>query len=288
MDLRSFNQYQNIEFDLEKEINDIKFINIGLTISHDNTLIIIDQLLTENECNDILSKSTDQYQTLKHEFLEKDRQSERFLNINDNMANIIYHRISKIVHMENNQKSLTPYGFGIEGIWSPIGINPCFRHSKYVSPSNGFTFHRDTCYVHDRYHRSIFTLIIYLNDEFEGGETIFVQPKTDRIIGEIVSEELKNGYTELYTFQPKKGSALLFNHNVIHCGQPVISGVKHIIRTDVIFENTTPELSQDYETSKYFIQAVEYYREANNQEMLGNVTLSSELYERGLSLRQFH
>jgi hypothetical protein len=59
---------------------------------------------------------------------------------------------------------------------------------------------------------SNFTLIIYLNDNLVGGETFLVKDKIK--------------------FTPKKGSGLLFEHNLEHSGERLLYGEKYIFRTN--------------------------------------------------------
>ncbi|STD12559.1 Uncharacterised protein [Chryseobacterium carnipullorum] len=58
--------------------------------------------------------------------------------------------------------------------------------------------------------------MVYLNDDFEGGETEF---------------------ENLFTVAPKKGSAMVFYHPLRHEGKILISGKKYVLRTDVIYYN---------------------------------------------------
>jgi hypothetical protein len=55
--------------------------------------------------------------------------------------------------------------------------------------------------------------MIYLNDNFKGGETRF----NDFVVA------------------PKKGSALVFYHYLEHEGAEVIEGIKYVLRTDIMF-----------------------------------------------------
>ena len=64
----------------------------------------------------------------------------------------------------------------------------------------------------------LLTFMVYLNDEFEGGETTI----------------------EKLDVQPEKGLALLFFHHVRHKGQPVVRGRKYVLRTDVMYQLTEP------------------------------------------------
>ena len=56
--------------------------------------------------------------------------------------------------------------------------------------------------------------MIYLNEEFEGGETKF----------------------DKFSIIPKTGMALVFPHHLLHQGNSVVSGVKYVLRTDVMYE----------------------------------------------------
>ncbi len=62
---------------------------------------------------------------------------------------------------------------------------------------------------------SLLTFLMYLNDDFHGGETEFPWQK----------------------IKPMRGSALIFPHRLSHQGAPVISGVKYVLRTDVMYRN---------------------------------------------------
>ncbi len=52
----------------------------------------------------------------------------------------------------------------------PASVNDCFRFSKY-DVGGHFQPHMDGLYVSNRNCRSVFTLLIYLNDDFSGGNT---------------------------------------------------------------------------------------------------------------------
>ena len=63
--------------------------------------------------------------------------------------------------------------------------------------------------------RSLLTLLLYLDEDFEGGETEFPEQ------GE--------------TIAPRAGNALWLQHAVLHAGKPVTRGTKHLLRTDVLY-----------------------------------------------------
>jgi len=97
----------------------------------------------------------------------------------------------------------------------PLGLNERFRVYRY-DPGEFFAPHRDGHYQRpNTAERSIYTVLLYLNDDFEGGATAFLRPRA--------------------RYLPKKGSALCFVHPLVHEGQAVVSGRKLVLRTDVMY-----------------------------------------------------
>ena len=94
------------------------------------------------------------------------------------------------------------------------GANPRLRLYRY-GPGERHGAHWDTVVELDAGVRSLLTLVFYLNDGFEGGETDF--PELSRRI------------------VPRAGSALLFQHRILHEASEVRSGEKHVLRTDVLY-----------------------------------------------------
>lgn len=98
----------------------------------------------------------------------------------------------------------------------PVGANERFRCYRY-KPGQQFKPHFDGAFERTDAERSLLTLMVYLNDGFTGGETAF----------------LDFGVTAV----PRAGSALLFQHRILHEGCQVISGTKYVLRSDVMFRS---------------------------------------------------
>lgn len=93
------------------------------------------------------------------------------------------------------------------------GLNELFRFYKY-SPGQRFKMHKDGSYIRDDSEASEFTFMIYLNEEYTGGETIFAT-------GEVI--------------RPQKGTALVFYHRLRHEGALLTAGTKYVLRTDIMY-----------------------------------------------------
>ena len=90
-----------------------------------------------------------------------------------------------------------PVSWQVSGPFVPLRI---YRYQ----PVQQFGLHQDQSYVGQDRSRSLLTLMVYLNDDFQGGETDF--PEQDRCI---VSAA---------------GNALWFQHMLLHAGHRVVRG----------------------------------------------------------------
>lgn len=100
-----------------------------------------------------------------------------------------------------------------------LGYNNLIMTSYYKEGEN-FGIHTDTGLYYDYINKikTRYTLLIYLNDDFEGGKTIFY-------------DDNFNKTTEII---PKKGSCLIFDINLYHEGTQVISGSKYWIGCEIL------------------------------------------------------
>ena len=100
------------------------------------------------------------------------------------------------------------------GAREPSGANERFRGYRYA-PGQYFRPHLDGCFERNDIERSELTLMVFLNGDFEGGETAFEQPET--------------------VIKPEPGTALLFFHALRHEGCEVRRGKKYVLRSDVMY-----------------------------------------------------
>lgn len=97
---------------------------------------------------------------------------------------------------------------------SPVGLNERWRCYRY-EPGQFFAPHYDGAFVRNEQEGSRLTLILYLNEDFEGGETNFLDLDV--------------------SVRPRTGQALLFQHALLHESAPIVRGTKYAARSDVMY-----------------------------------------------------
>jgi hypothetical protein len=95
-----------------------------------------------------------------------------------------------------------------------VGANERLRCYRY-DPGERFAPHYDGAFVRSPEECSLLTFMVYLNEEFAGGETDFPQ-QSRRIV-------------------PRTGLGLLFQHRLLHEGREVTRGRKYALRSDIMF-----------------------------------------------------
>ena len=108
---------------------------------------------------------------------------------------------------------LKPYLDEYDPNWEYVGLNERFKIYKY-SPGQSFKMHSDASYERSENEKSFQTILINLNEGFDGGETEFFG---------------------IETLSPKTGMATVFFHHLMHQGNEVTDGVKYALRTDVMY-----------------------------------------------------
>jgi hypothetical protein len=104
--------------------------------------------------------------------------------------------------------------FNVEAGWKAIGLNNRFSFYRYRQFQQ-FSWHRDQPYRPSVDVQSKVTFILYLNDEFSGGQTSF----------------------DDFNVWPETGMAVCFHHKLRHCGSVVTDGIKYVMRSDIMFKH---------------------------------------------------
>jgi prolyl 4-hydroxylase len=78
-----------------------------------------------------------------------------------------------------------------------------------------------------------YSLMIYLSDDFTAGETRFFETK-DRASRRGQGRGRKFDNRVRFALRPPIGSAVVFDHLLLHEGAEVTSGVKYAVRSDLV------------------------------------------------------
>eukprot|EP01087_Luapelamoeba_hula_P020238 TRINITY_DN6878_c0_g1_i1.p1 TRINITY_DN6878_c0_g1~~TRINITY_DN6878_c0_g1_i1.p1 ORF type:complete len:303 (+),score=53.54 TRINITY_DN6878_c0_g1_i1:49-909(+) len=126
--------------------------------------------------------------------------------------------------------------------WRPVGVVERLRLYRYEK-GDEYPEHRDGCYKRNFVNadggtiqqRTFLTLLIYLNDECEGGETVFYANNEHcQFLRASENKPVSVSVT------PELGRALVSKHNILHKGSVVTRGVKYVARTDIVYQRTLP------------------------------------------------
>ncbi len=97
--------------------------------------------------------------------------------------------------------------------WVPVGLNEHLEVSVHEKGQR-IAWHTDSPYIRDHEERSLHTVLVLLNADYEGGEITF-EPDAN--------------------IQAKVGQALIFPHSLPYRSTPIRSGTRFVLRTDVVF-----------------------------------------------------
>ncbi|MEM9678899.1 MAG: 2OG-Fe(II) oxygenase [Bacteroidota bacterium] len=171
-------------------------------------LFLVEDFLSADECQSYINFSqTQTFEEAKVNMFGRQvthkgiRNNDRLMFFDQDLADSLWQRVQEFVPERM-------------GIYKALGLNEMFRIYRYTEGQQ-FKMHRDGSYHRNDEECSFISFIIYLNEDFEGGET-----------------EFRN----LETIVPKTGTALLFQHSYRHEGKAVLSGTKYVLRTDIMYK----------------------------------------------------
>ena len=167
------------------------------------------------------------------DFEKSVRDCTRCHTVDEGMSRIMFDRLSPYL----------PQVVIVDGIrWK---LSRFTHHWRYVKYEQGGKFipHWDGAKM-SNYAMTMFTVQIYLNNDFSGGTTRFYM---DHTFQSMPTHAIKYGSQQLpyeglvptNVINAVAGSALIFNHggeSVLHDGETVASGIKFIMRGDVLYE----------------------------------------------------
>ena len=181
-------------------------IDVPMRFDDAPLLWTVDDVYSPDECKafiDLIESSSPELATNNPLYRDQDR----VIRDDTDVAETLFRR-------------LTPHLPTCVGPFSLVGLNERLRMYRY-SPGQRFSPHMDHWHRASATRITLYTVLAYFNDDFEGGETKFMEQ-----IEQIV--------------QPKAGRVAVFQHKIRHEGCPVIRGTKYAMRSDVVYESPEP------------------------------------------------
>ena len=167
----------------------------------------IDNLFTEEECQKYINMFNNK--NLVENIDEKHRKYHRVQFDDHELSNKLYEKVKS--YLPKKIKKIAD------------GMNEHIRLSMY-DPDQFFGIHKDGINFdkNNKQRMSYATLNIFLNDNFEGGQTTFYE---------------KDKKTVKFICKPKTGSGSFFYSQQFHEGNKIISGNKYLLRTDFMINH---------------------------------------------------
>lgn len=177
-------------------------IDVPMRFETEPMLWTVEQVYTPSECADLVALIERSSPTLAtNNPLYRDQ--DRVIRDDPELATDLFRRLRPYLPERMGQLRL-------------LGLNERLRFYRY-RPGQRFETHMDHWYRPNDRQITLHTVLVYFNDDFKGGETVF-QEQLDR------------------TVVPEAGMVAVFQHKLRHEGRPVLHGTKYAMRSDVIYE----------------------------------------------------
>ena len=239
-----------------------------------HSLFLARSLLSTGECRKLIEAVAGPTPVVPltpvdREYIASYRQCLRAVFSSPQLAAVLEKRLRPLLERTDLDK-VQPFGVGTDGVWSLPKqgfVNFCFRISEY-SLGQHFAMHRDNGFVFSDDFRSIFTVVMYLNEDFQGGETEF----------EVSSER------ESVKVRPAAGMAAVFNHDLRHQGLPAYSGKKYVLRTDIMFQRIEKLSNLRFLSDPRYAKAEKLYTDSIALQEKGDAKLSTERFVEAMEI----
>ncbi|KAM0555169.1 hypothetical protein ACHAPJ_006523 [Fusarium lateritium] len=244
------------------ESHNIDFANSPLPQYDGHTAIILDNVLSPEECRELLSlaeasvpRADENVSAWRPAMVSAGpgleapapgyRESDRIIWNQQTLVDRLWERCAQVEGLRDLLAVVPPQPYMKGGKWVFSRFNERMRFLKY-SPGQYFKPHCDGAYYYTegpgKEFETFYTVHLYLNDsvendpesELQGGATSFLDRKGEKRVD----------------VNPKAGSVLIFQHKgLFHEGATVHKGIKYTMRTDILYE-WVPDKNAEDETEQ--------------------------------------
>ena len=202
--------------------------------------VVIPEFLSAVECQELIDRGeASGFRSANTDYPPSYRNNERWVVDDAALALTMGQRLAR-VWQEVDLGEHSP-------AWTFHSVNERFRFCRYRA-EQAFHIHQDGVHHGGPCLQSRLTFMIYLTDgdDFEGGDTLFFAGGPGTTL---------NGHHQpsvVARVRPRKGSLILFDHHLWHAGATVTRGVKHIVRSDVMFRSDKPASLPNFQRGEAF------------------------------------
>lgn len=195
--------------------------------------VVIPEFLTTDECAAYIALSESRgFASAESDYPPSYRNNERLVIDDPVLAAELFKRLRDFVphtlNVDNPMAAASSASINSnhDNDWTLVGINERIRFCRYL-PHQQFSIHQDGVFHRAANCRSRLTFMIYLTDgkQFEGGDTLFYERGPGASPPQVISR-----------VRPHAGTLILFDHRVWHAGEEVTAGIKHIMRSDLLYQ----------------------------------------------------
>ncbi|MBX9952511.1 MAG: NAD(+) synthase [Candidatus Obscuribacterales bacterium] len=163
----------------------------------------------------------------------------RLSHFSNKLAQTLWTRIAPHIPRVRLMSADTPTDIDDHPVWRAVGVAPLMRFIRYKQ-SGALIPHYDSTHILNGQKRTLMSVVLYVSAPTAGGggETRFIKdpqaavPRFQKDYADWTRLAQQNDI--LLPVKPQTGSALLFDHRLLHDSAPIIgTGEKIIIRTDL-------------------------------------------------------
>ena len=186
-----------------------ELINISETMNYENPLIFPRNL--DKSLKNVQRISDKNMKKGNNNYENTIRDCQRIIIDSVPFAKVLEKKLIHIIPKTINRNDRFYYKFEY--------INPKFRFLKYEE-SNHFIRHKDESYISKKNEKSLITILIYLNDDYQGAYTRFFSDTYDKVG---------------LSLTPETGMVCLMQQDIEHEVPKIESGIKYVIRTELMY-----------------------------------------------------
>ncbi|KAL6079752.1 hypothetical protein QOT17_000866 [Balamuthia mandrillaris] len=193
----------------------------------------------------------------------------------EELASFLFDRVSPFCPsawtVSSEDEHLGPFS---KGSWRIDSVDARIQLYRYHAPEGLFGRHRDKPTLHSLHKRSLFTVLVYLNNDYKEGQTVVYSEGED--------EE------EKYCKVPNDGvgDCFVMLQRMLHEGSRVEEGTKYALRCDVLYrredEKGVEDVGEGEEDEKE--RAKKWFRLASCLELSGKIEESVGYYRKAYKL----